>query len=134
MFSLFSILADKDDMFTKLAYIAMENYVITRERFGQFSLEVIMSITYALNILKMANELEKESTRHQEDIAKIRKVLDIKKMEKSITILPKAMQKVFKYVFNEIKRIDQFNVDECLTKLNLSNETDTSVEDSDTID
>lgn len=31
-----------EELFTKLAYIAMENYVITRERYGQFSLETVV--------------------------------------------------------------------------------------------
>lgn len=118
----------------------MENYVITRERFGQFSLEVVVSITYALNILQMAKELESKTAKHRDDIAKIRKIFDIKKMEKSITILSPAMQTIFKHAFDELKTMGQekkYSVDESLlSKLNISNDSDDSScsEDSDTID
>lgn len=131
LYAIFSFFpADKEDMFTKLAYIAMENYVITRERFGLFSLEVVMAVTYALNILKLAKELESESSKHQEDIAKIRKVLDIKKMEKSITILSKAMQAIFKEAFDEITATYQVGVSNRMSKLDLNrdNEPDDTVD------
>lgn len=82
----------------------MENYVIARERFGLFSLEIIMAITYALNVLQMANKLEQKTSSQQilHEIAQIRKVLDLKKMEKSITILSTVMQNVFKKIFKKI--------------------------------
>lgn len=123
-------------MFTKLAYIAMENYVITRERFGQFSLEVIMSITYALNILKLAKELEKESPKLLPDIAKIRKVLDIKKMEKSFTILSKEMRKIFKNAIEEVNKTEgSDNTGNRMEKLNLSSDDSNMMSDDfDTID
>lgn len=108
----------------------MENYVITRERFGLFSLEVVMAVTYALNILKLAKELESESSKHQEDIAKIRKVLDIKKMEKSITILSKAMQAIFKEAFDEITATYQVGVSNRMSKLDLNSDN----EPDDTVD
>lgn len=133
------ISADRDELFTKLAYIAMENYVITRERFGQFSLEVVVSITYALNILQMAKELETKTEKHRDDIAKIRRILDIKKMERSIMILSPALQTIFKEAFNEVKATEQeckSRIDEPLSKMDLSHESDDSTcsEDSDTID
>lgn len=120
-------------MFTRLAYIAMENYVITRERFGQYSLEVIMSITYALNILKLAKELEKESSKHQEDIAKIRKVLDIKKMERSISILSDRMQPFFIDAIEEITIPDTDRVDERMLKLVMSSDSEPN-DESDNVD
>lgn len=117
----------------------MENYVITRERFGQLSLETIISITYALNILQMAKELESKTKKHHDDIAKIRKIFDIKKMEKSISILSPATQAIFKCAFDELEATEKdtkSSVDEQMSKLNLSNESyDSSCsEDSDTID
>lgn len=126
--SFFLSSADKEELFTKLAYIAMENYVITRERFGSFSLEVVMSITYALNILKLAKELETETSKHTEDIAKIRKVFDTTKMEKSIIILSKSMQTIFKNAFDELNQTESGKVNDRLTQLNLSNpDWDTSI-------
>lgn len=118
----------------------MENYVITRERFGQLSLEMIVSITYAMNILQMAKELESETKKHHEDIAKIRKIFDLGKMEKSIAILSPATQAIFKYAFDELKATKkqemEMAVGEHLSKLNLNDESyDSSCsEDSDTVD
>lgn len=129
-----------DELFTKLAYIAMENYVVTRERYGQLSLETVVSITYALNILEMAKKLESKTTKHRDDIAKIRKIFDLSKMEKSIMILSPALQALFKPAFDELKATKEdkkCSIDEqMMSKLNLSNvssESDCS-EDSDTID
>lgn len=117
----------------------MENYVITRERYGQFSLETVVSITYALNILEMAKELENKTTKHRDDIAKIRKIFDINKMEKSVQILSPAMQAIFKPSFDELKatkKEQKPSVDEHMSKLNLSTESSDSdcSEDSDTVD
>lgn len=118
----------------------MENYVITRERYGQLSLETIISITFALNILEMAKNLESKTTKHRDDIAKIRKIFDINKMEKSINILSPAMQTIFKPAFDELKatkKEEKHKIDEqMMSKLNLSSDSsdsDCSV-DSDTID
>lgn len=88
----------KKDLFPSLAYITMENFVTTRERFGQFSLEFIMATTYALNILEKAREIEKEdkSGKTALELEKIRKVLDVSKMEKSYIILPKTTQGIFR--------------------------------------
>lgn len=93
-----------EQLFSQLAYLAIDNYVIARERFGQFSLEMIMAITYALNVLQMANELERKTSSQQilHEIIKIRKVLDIGKMEKSITILSSVMQDIFKKAIDSI--------------------------------
>lgn len=128
-----------EELFTKLAYIAMENYVITRERYGQLSLETVVSVTIAFNILEMAKELEAKTTKHRDDIAKIRKIFDISKMEKSIKILSPAMQGIFKPAFDEVKatKKDKQSIDEQMkSKLNLGNvSSDSSCsEDSDTID
>lgn len=115
----------------------MENYVITRERFGQFSLEVVMSITYALNILKLAKELEKESPKLLPDIEKIRKVLDLKKMEKSFTILSKDMQKIFKNAIEEVNKTEgSSDTGNRMEKLHLSSggDSDMMSDDFDTID
>lgn len=120
----------------------MENYVITRERFGQLSLETIISITYALNILEMAKELEKKSQKYHDDIAKIRKIFDLTKMEKSIRILSPASQAIFKYAFDELKTTEKEkkekkrNLDEQLSKLDISDESyDSSCsDDSDAVD
>lgn len=137
---LFVFSADKEELFSKLAYIAMENYVITRERFGQLSLETVISITYALNILNLAKEFESETKRRHDDIVKIRKIFDVKKMEKSLAILSSAMQTIFKQAFNELNTTDKQEkdrVNEQLSKLNLSEESsgDSSCsEDSDTVD
>lgn len=114
--------------------------MITRERYGQLSLETIISITFALNILEMAKDLESKTTKHRDDIAKIRKIFDINKMEKSMTILSPAMQAIFKPAFDDLKatkKEDKYKVDEqMMSKLNLSNESSDSScsEDSDTID
>lgn len=117
--------------------------MITRERYGQLSLETIISITFALNILKMAKDLESKTTKHRDDIAKIRKIFDISKMEKSILILSPAMQTIFKPAFDELKATkkeeteEKHKIDEqMMSKLNLSSDSSDSdcSEDSDTID
>lgn len=99
--------------------------MICRERFGQFSLETVMAITFALNILLMAKELEmdKKMQKLLPEIEKIRKVLDIKKMEKSLTILSKPMQTIFKNAIKEIEETVKLN--DRVSKLNLSNDDDT---------
>lgn len=92
----------------------MENYVIARERFGQFSLEMIMTITYALNVLQMANKLERKTSNQKilYEITKIRKVLDINKIEKSIMILSTVMHDVFKKAIDSINKKSQiYSVD-----------------------
>ncbi|XP_031622222.1 SET and MYND domain-containing protein 4-like [Contarinia nasturtii] len=126
--------ADQKELFNSLAYIAMDNYVITREKFGPYSLELIMASTYALNILKMAKVIEqdKKSQNQLAEIRKIRKVLDIRKMYKSFALLSKQMQIVFK---NAIKEIDETpQLDELTSKLNLNNDDEIYSEDSDSID
>lgn len=91
-------------MFVRLAYIAIENYAIVRERFGQYSLEIIIAITYVLNILKMGKTLEKEnkSVTSKEEIEKIRKTLDVKKIQKSITILSERNQQIFRNAIEQV--------------------------------
>lgn len=80
--------------------------------------------------LFLGNSIESESSKHQEDIAKIRKVLDIKKMEKSITILSKAMQTIFNEAFEEINATDHVGVSDRMSKLDLNtdNESDDTVD------
>lgn len=83
----------------------MDNYVIARERFGQYSLEMIMAITYALNVLQVSKKLELESKGQQmsAEMAKIRKVLDVNKMEQSIAILSKSTRLIFQTAIDSIK-------------------------------
>lgn len=86
-------------MFAKLAYIAMDYHLMVRERFGQYSLEMIIAITYAMNILQMMKELDKEqkSPETLQIIKKIRNIFDITKIKKSFTILSsEGMQEIFK--------------------------------------
>lgn len=94
-----------------------------------------MAITYALNVLLMAKELELDRKMQKllPEIEKIRKVLDIKKMAKSITILSKPMQTIFK---NAIKEIDEtVKLNDRISKLNLSSDDETDISsDDDSID
>lgn len=94
-----------------------------------------MAITYALNVLLMAKELELDRKMQKllPEIEKIRKVLDIKKMAKSLTILSKPMQTIFK---NAIKEIDEtVKLNDRISKLNLSSDDDTNISsDDDSID
>lgn len=72
----------------------------------------------------MAKELttDKKMQKLLPEIEKIRKVLDIKKMEKSLTILSKPMQTIFK---NAIKEIGEtVKLSDRISKLNLSNDDD----------
>lgn len=94
-----------------------------------------MAITYALNVLLMAKELELDRKMQKllPEIEKIRKVLDIKKMEKSLKILSKPMQTIFK---NAIKEIDEtVKLNDRISKLNLSSDDDNDISsDDDSID
>lgn len=81
----------------------MENYIITRERFGQYSMEFIIAVTHALRILEISKEIEKNgtSTKLSVDIKKIRKVFDLEKISKSFIILSKPMQEIFKNALHQ---------------------------------
>lgn len=109
--------------------------MIARERFGQYSLETVISITYALNVLLMAKELELDRKMQKllPEIEKIRKVLDIKKMEKSLIILSKPMQIIFK---NAIKEIDEtVKLNDRISKLNICSDDNMDFSsDEDSID
>lgn len=118
---------DDKDIFTQLSYIAIEYTMLARERFSQYSLEFIFASTHALNILKMAKELEtdKKSEKLLPEIQKIRKVLDITKISKSYKILSKKMKTMFHNAINEIA-----NVSDQLSQLNLSGDLSNEVLDS----
>lgn len=92
------ILADHQTLFIRLAHIAIENYAMVHERFGLYSLEIIIAITYLLNILKMAKQLEKDpsSTVSTQEINRIYETIDIEKIKKSITILSNPLYNIFK--------------------------------------
>lgn len=78
-------------------------------------------------------ELDRKMQKLLPEIEKIRKVLDIKKMAKSLTILSKPMQTIFK---NAIKEIDEtVKLNDRISKLNLSSDDDTNISsDDDSID
>lgn len=94
-----------DRLFPRLAYVTMESYVNRLERYGMHTLEYILVCTYALCILKMAKKIEQTNTLPEmaRDIAKIRRILDTKEMEKSLSILPQSMRLVLQ---NAIRDID----------------------------
>lgn len=71
---------------------------MVHERFGLYSLEIIIAITYLLNILKMAKQLEKDpsSTVSTQEIKKIYEAIDIEKIKKSIAILSNPLYNIFK--------------------------------------
>lgn len=101
----FISLADsKEDLFPRLAYITMENFVNRIERYGIYTSEFILVVAYALNILKMAKNIERTNTssRMARDLAKIREVLDIGTIEKSLIILPRSFQMVFRNAVRDI--------------------------------
>lgn len=83
----------------------MENFVNRLERYSMYSLEFVLLFPYAFSILKMANCIEMTNTLPQmaRDIAKIRKVLDLKKMEKSLILLPRSLQIVYKNIIRDIE-------------------------------
>lgn len=96
-------------MFMKLTDIAMEHYVITRERHGLLSLEMISSAMLALNILKMAKQLEKDKKYSQyvmKEFEQIRIVFDATEMEETFSILPPSVQTTFQHALNSVNQTE----------------------------
>ncbi|KAJ6646168.1 SET and MYND domain-containing protein 4, partial [Pseudolycoriella hygida] len=126
---------DVQELFCTLAYVATDNYLIARERFGIFSLEFIMAIPHALNILLMAKKIEQEREKPflLPEIIDIRKTFDVKKMEKTVEILPKFMQTIFKNAIKEVQAVGGkfgLNINEEMSKLHI----DDILSDDDSID
>lgn len=88
----------------------------------------------------MAKELEQDRKMQKllPEIEKIRRVLDMKKMEKSLSILSKPMQNIFKNAIKEIQDIDKkvkLDINDRIAKLNLSDENYADISsDEDSID
>ncbi|XP_037049324.1 SET and MYND domain-containing protein 4-like [Bradysia coprophila] len=115
----YCILDSDVKLFPRLAYVTMESLVNREERYGTLSLEFILASTYALSILKMASRIEKTNTLQPmaRDITKIRRILNLSQIEKSICILPESLQTVFRNIIRDIRRDmgpsaigNQFNV------------------------
>lgn len=102
--TIISLPDSKKEIFPRLAYVTMEDYVNRIERYGAISLEFILVVPHALHILQLATIIERTnaSAKMARDIAKIRKILDIATMEKSFEILPKSLQLVFKNTLRDM--------------------------------
>lgn len=92
-------------LFPRFAYTTMENYVNREERYGINSLEFLLLSAHALCILKMATRIEETNTLPQmaRDIIKIRYILNVDKIEKSLQILPDALQTVYRNIIHEVR-------------------------------
>lgn len=82
----------------------MDYYVSTRERYGKYSLDTVLTIPYALYVLHMAKNLKNPDADTKKDIEQMRKVLKPSIMLKSISILSKDMQTIFKQAFEDVDR------------------------------
>lgn len=88
----------------EIAQIAADNLFLADERYGQFSIEFVMATTYVLAILERMMWLEKLCNRsdHCENANNIRKLFNMKTIEKSYTILSPLMKKIFRKALREV--------------------------------
>lgn len=89
--------------FARQAYVAMDTFVATRERFGVCSTEFALITTKALAVLEV---IERGGIDEKVDTEKIKKCLDLKQMINSWSILPPNTECIFKNYLRDIERIN----------------------------
>lgn len=85
-----------------MAYIVVECYITARDIYGIYSLEFVAVTKYALSILeKIHAKLNLKGASDENDRNKIIKILSLKQMRKSWTIVSTSTRQIFEnYVEN----------------------------------
>lgn len=93
----FSILLLVDDeLFKKMAYIVVECYIAARDRYGIYSMEFVVITAHAISILeKIYAKANLKCPSDETDRNKIIKLLSLKQMRKSWTILSTNTRQMF---------------------------------------
>lgn len=88
----------------QIAQLAVDNLVLTSDRYGCLSTEFVMATTYALLVLKRVCVLEKQCSAGEfgEKAACIRNMFDLRSIQRSFTILSPLMRKIFQHALYEV--------------------------------
>lgn len=86
-----------------LAYVVVEHFLATRERYGIYSMEFVMATTYALKIIELVRTYDCTTSDGSEKL-KILKILNMKQMAKAWSTLPKTTQNYFKNCVQNCER------------------------------